>query len=101
MYELLSAHFTLTICMQAGSFGVLQGAVRFDHTRGYQFSTYVQYWIKKSMSMLVALHARGIRVPVCGFTPRDNFSFSISSLYMHIKKLNFSELCFFVAVHNN
>lgn len=49
--------------VQAGSFGVLQGAVRFDHTRGYQFSTYVQYWIKKSMSMLVALHARGIRVP--------------------------------------
>ncbi|EXB75636.1 RNA polymerase sigma factor rpoD [Morus notabilis] len=43
--------------------GVLQGAERFDHTRGYRFSTYVQYWIRKSMSQLVARHARGILVP--------------------------------------
>ncbi|KAA8525195.1 hypothetical protein F0562_006941 [Nyssa sinensis] len=49
--------------IQAGNFGVLQGAERFDHTRGYKFSTYVQYWIRKSMSTLVAQHARGIRIP--------------------------------------
>ncbi|GMQ03582.1 hypothetical protein CsSME_00049335 [Camellia sinensis var. sinensis] len=49
--------------IQAGNFGVLQGAVRFDHTRGYKFSTYVQYWIRKSISTLVAQHARGIRIP--------------------------------------
>ncbi|CAK9138405.1 unnamed protein product [Ilex paraguariensis] len=50
--------------IQAGNFGVLQGAERFDHTRGYKFSTYVQYWIRKSMSTLMAQHARGIRIPV-------------------------------------
>ncbi|KAM7513116.1 hypothetical protein LguiB_011991 [Lonicera macranthoides] len=50
--------------LQAGYFGVLQGAERFDHTRGYKFSTYVQYWIRKSMSMFVAHHSRGIRVPL-------------------------------------
>ncbi|WCJ29547.1 RNA polymerase sigma factor sigC [Euphorbia peplus] len=49
--------------IQAGNFGVLQGAERFDHTRGYRFSTYVQYWIRKSMSKLVARHARGIQIP--------------------------------------
>ncbi|KAM3378989.1 RNA polymerase sigma factor sigC isoform X1 [Capsicum galapagoense] len=49
--------------IQAGNMGVLQGAVRFDHTRGYKFSTYVQYWIRKSLSKLVAQHARGIRIP--------------------------------------
>ncbi|XP_065850604.1 RNA polymerase sigma factor sigC [Euphorbia lathyris] len=49
--------------IQAGNLGVLQGAERFDHTRGYRFSTYVQYWIRKSMSKLVALHARGIQIP--------------------------------------
>lgn len=48
--------------------GVLQGAERFDHTRGYRFSTYVQYWIRKSMSRLVTRNARGIKVPVC-FSP--------------------------------
>ncbi|KAF3446708.1 hypothetical protein FNV43_RR11888 [Rhamnella rubrinervis] len=49
--------------LQAGNLGVLQGAERFDHTRGYRFSTYVQYWIRKSMSKLVARHARGIQIP--------------------------------------
>ncbi|KAI9191193.1 hypothetical protein LWI28_004922 [Acer negundo] len=49
--------------LQAGYFGVLQGAERFDHTRGYKFSTYVQYWIRKSMSKMVAQHARGVKIP--------------------------------------
>ncbi|KAL8139275.1 hypothetical protein V2J09_005296 [Rumex salicifolius] len=38
--------------IQAGNVGVLQGAERFDQTRGYKFSTYVQYWIRKAMSVL-------------------------------------------------
>ncbi|KAH9799824.1 RNA polymerase sigma factor sigC [Citrus sinensis] len=50
--------------LQAGNVGVLQGAERFDHTRGYKFSTYVQYWIRKSISKMVARHARGIKIPV-------------------------------------
>ncbi|KAK6927313.1 RNA polymerase sigma-70 region 2 [Dillenia turbinata] len=50
--------------LQAGNLGVLQGAERYDITKGYQFSTYVQYWIRKSMSILVAQHARGIRIPL-------------------------------------
>ncbi|XVF89134.1 hypothetical protein PTKIN_Ptkin19aG0106000 [Pterospermum kingtungense] len=49
--------------IQAGSLGVLQGAERFDHMRGYKFSTYIQYWIRKLISRLVARHARGIQVP--------------------------------------
>ncbi|KAK4274231.1 hypothetical protein QN277_017488 [Acacia crassicarpa] len=49
--------------LQAGYVGVLQGAERFDSTRGYKFSTYVQYWIRKSMSRMVARYARGILVP--------------------------------------
>ncbi|XP_027369170.1 RNA polymerase sigma factor sigC-like isoform X2 [Abrus precatorius] len=49
--------------LQAGYVGVLQGAERFDSTRGYKFSTYVQYWIRKSISRMVALYARGIVIP--------------------------------------
>ncbi|XP_039044205.1 RNA polymerase sigma factor sigC-like isoform X1 [Hibiscus syriacus] len=49
--------------IQAGSIGVLQGAERFDYTRGYKFATYIQYWIRKSISRMVARHARGIQVP--------------------------------------
>ncbi|XP_071705036.1 RNA polymerase sigma factor sigC isoform X1 [Rutidosis leptorrhynchoides] len=50
--------------IQAGNVGVLQGAERFDRTRGYKFSTYVQYWIKKSLLMLLSRHAREIRIPL-------------------------------------
>ncbi|KAK1408144.1 hypothetical protein QVD17_39778 [Tagetes erecta] len=49
--------------IQAGNVGVLQGAERFDRTRGYKFSTYVQYWIKKSLLMLLSRHSREIRLP--------------------------------------
>ncbi|XP_062019480.1 RNA polymerase sigma factor sigC isoform X1 [Rosa rugosa] len=49
--------------LQAGNLGLLQGAERFDPSRGYRFSTYVQYWIRKSMSRLLAQHARGIKIP--------------------------------------
>ncbi|KAL6216529.1 hypothetical protein ACLB2K_009752 [Fragaria x ananassa] len=49
--------------LQAGNLGLLHGAERFDPSRGYRFSTYVQYWIRKSMSRLVAQHARGIKIP--------------------------------------
>ncbi|XP_061373277.1 RNA polymerase sigma factor sigC isoform X2 [Gastrolobium bilobum] len=49
--------------LQAGNVGVLQGAERFDSTRGYRFSTYVQYWIRKSMSRMVERYARGIIIP--------------------------------------
>ncbi|XP_043707437.1 RNA polymerase sigma factor sigC [Telopea speciosissima] len=49
--------------IQAGNIGVLQGAERFDYARGYKFSTYVQYWIRKSMSTLVSQYSVGIQIP--------------------------------------
>lgn len=44
--------------------GVLNGAERFDNSRGYKFSTYVQHWIRKSMLALIARHSKGIQIPV-------------------------------------
>ncbi|XP_038710553.1 RNA polymerase sigma factor sigC isoform X2 [Tripterygium wilfordii] len=49
--------------LQAGYLGVLQGAERFDHKRGCKFSTYVQYWVRKYMSRMVAQYSRGIQIP--------------------------------------
>ncbi|KAL8256670.1 hypothetical protein R6Q59_031737 [Mikania micrantha] len=48
---------------EAGNVDVLQGAERFDRNRGYKFSTYVQYWIKKSLLMFLSRHSREIRIP--------------------------------------
>ncbi|KAL0557780.1 hypothetical protein IC582_006331 [Cucumis melo] len=49
--------------VQAGALGVLQGVERFDPKRGFRFSTYIQYWIRKSMSRVVARNSRGIQIP--------------------------------------
>nr|AKC88693.1 sigma factor [Pelargonium australe] len=49
--------------LQAGNMGVLQGAERFDHNRGCKFSTYVQYWIRRSMLRMVAESTKHIHIP--------------------------------------
>lgn len=58
---------TLEELLQVGYIGVLQGAERFDSTRGYRFSTYVQYWIRRAMSKSVTTYGRTITIPVCSF----------------------------------
>ncbi|KAJ4839311.1 hypothetical protein Tsubulata_018122 [Turnera subulata] len=57
------AGITLDDLIQAGRLGVLQGAERFDHTRGIKFSTYVTYWIRKSMSRMVEQNGSAIQIP--------------------------------------
>nr|AKC88697.1 sigma factor [Pelargonium echinatum] len=49
--------------LQAGNMGVLQGAERFDHNRGCKFSTYVQFWIRKSMLRMVAESTKHRDIP--------------------------------------
>eukprot|EP00268_Persea_americana_P006793 TRINITY_DN12449_c0_g1_i4.p1 TRINITY_DN12449_c0_g1~~TRINITY_DN12449_c0_g1_i4.p1 ORF type:complete len:470 (-),score=94.04 TRINITY_DN12449_c0_g1_i4:432-1841(-) len=67
--------------LQVGNMGVLQGAERFDHTRGFHFSTYVQYWIRKSMSSLIAQHSKGIKIPVTLNNIIDQMKKARRSLY--------------------
>nr|AKC88684.1 sigma factor [Erodium trifolium] len=49
--------------LQAGNLGVLEGAKKFDPDRGCKFSTYIQYWIRKSMSTMVAQSTRDVHIP--------------------------------------
>ncbi|XP_042402220.1 RNA polymerase sigma factor sigC-like isoform X2 [Zingiber officinale] len=48
--------------IQAGYVGVLNGTERYDIEKGYRFSTYVQYWIRKSILAMIASHSRTVKV---------------------------------------
>nr|AKC88687.1 sigma factor [Geranium maderense] len=49
--------------LQAGNLGVLEGAKMFDPDKGCKFSTYIQYWIRKSMSAMATRCKRDVHIP--------------------------------------
>lgn len=60
----LGRGFSFAELVQEGSFGLIRAAEKYDHRRGFRFSTYATWWIRQSIQRALQEKSLMIRLPV-------------------------------------